>query len=388
MNEAYFEAHDAAANWNWENLLQRIREGRIVHLDLSDHQAENYLLTNEMQMRAMRDRLVEALEVWARVQAENPTFYWLELDSLIFGNKFFAGMDEQRQRRFFRTIFALPVCTISLGETSKNDTEKPAITICALALLDDLATLNLSVQRIRVGNFALSTQSQVQALANLVIAKRETLFFVSLEGIECPVNYNKRDRDGRIGFLDPLLYASSRVEHLEWCTVSTRMLPFQSSLVSSKAVRYLFRAIRQRTLNSQVSLCGLGVDDSHCLAIAQELRTSTSLMGDLSLAGNAAISDQGYNALLGLINRVNAIEAFYFDNKAWEGKLNLVSEMNRRHGRLEYLTNGHFTSDRRRWKWLEKLASLSSWNEPDAAKRVNYLWYELLEHPEFRQTMY
>jgi hypothetical protein len=133
-------------------------------------------------------------------------------------------------------------------------------------------------------------------------------------------------------------------------------------------------------------LNGFGLNDSHCHAIAEELRTSDTRYYILNQCLNPAISAQGYGALLGLMNRVNAIRELRVDGKTWEAKLNFVSEMNRDHGRLEYMMNGTFSSKRRRWQWPVKLARLPNRYGRDEVKQVNYLLYELLEHPEFTQT--
>jgi hypothetical protein len=372
---------------NWERLFVDIIFAQDnFALDLSDSKADDYGFTDEILMQEMRVGLVEALRDWDSLENWDVSDPFRHYEVRV-GNKFLSGMNEQQQQSFFHEIFFLRgVTTICIGEVSKDDTEYPEITICTSALLHALFELNSSIRELRIGNFCLSTQSQVQALSNIILAKRENLFLLCLEGIECPVDYNKRDRDGPIGFLDPLLFAIPPLIELFEFELSARRLPFHSSLVSPKAVRALFCAINQRTLNSLVSLCSLGLNDGHCIGIAEELQSPDSFVRQLTLDSNPAISERGYSALLGLINRVNVVRMFSLDDKAWEAKLNLLTEMNRRHGRLEYLTNGHFTSERRRWEWLKKLASFRSWNRCDETKQVNYLWYELLEHPAFMQT--
>jgi hypothetical protein len=81
---------------------------------------------------------------------------------------------------------------------------------------------------------------------------------------------------------------------------------------------------------------------------------------------------------------------FCVDDKAWEGTLNLVSEMNLEYGRLEYLTNGTFTSEERKWQWLKKVVNLpiSGYEEEEEwdAKHLNFIWYTLCQNPEMMQT--
>jgi hypothetical protein len=100
----------------------------------------------------------------------------------------------------------------------------------------------------------------------------------------------------------------------------------------------------------------LGLTDSHVLAIVDGLSTPGIYLDYLNLESNPDITDQGYGALLNLINQANVIGAVYLckwdkrdesfvDEKAWEAKIDLVSEMNSKYGRLEYMANGTFTSN-------------------------------------------
>jgi hypothetical protein len=421
MNDAIVEANDASANW--EDLLRRTLEAYDMQdehdifgvIDLSDSKADLYDFHNELQMRVLPNRLVEALQ--SRADADYVDRKSLDMLTLKIGNQFFAILDEPQQRRFFREVVALPLAAISFGEVSNNDTEKPAITICTSALLAGLSVgLNSEIDTLQVGNFALRNQSHVEALSGIIRTMCDSLCSLRLEGVECPVDYTMRNEDGPIGFLDPLVFAFSRAEELRSFQLSARTPPVHSSLVSPRAVRSLLGEGRRLYL---LDLCSLGLNDSHCLDIADELRTTGAFVRELDLKSNPAISDQGYNSLLDLINRANVIQRFSVDDKDWEAKLNLVSEMNRECGRLEYMTNGNFASEERRWEWLEKLVtSPPSWNdnvryyndeetddyyeegmpdyyeegmpevgeEEEAAKQVNYIWYELLQHPEFIQT--
>jgi hypothetical protein len=73
------------------------------------------------------------------------------------------------------------------------------------------------------------------------------------------------------------------------------------------------------------------------------------------------LDDNELETLLNLMNRANVVGfgasggrwiGFCVDDRAWEAKLNLVSEMNTCYGRLEYLTNGTFTSEEHKLQWL------------------------------------
>lgn len=406
MNEAIgYSDDDVSANW--EELLHWMYHTMYIDLcdlDLSDSKADLYDFSNELLMRTMRERLLETLQTqWNDVYEYNGYH-------VTFGNKFFEAMNEQQQRSFLRRIVAYPATdtdyNIFLGEEANSGAEKPAITLCTAALLDVLTDLSPHVSYLNVSNFALSNQSDVEALSNIMLTKGQYLLSLELRDIEYPINCGTRHEDELVGFFDPLLYTISCLKHLKSFGLSARTNPSYSSLVSSNAVcAVLLSANFQGKLNFELHLEGLGLNNSHCLAIVEVLQTAdTLILKILDLDGNPHINAEGYSALLDLINGTNVIDHFYLDDKTWEGKLNLVSEMNRFHGRRQYLTDGTFTSERRRWQWLQKLASLPNpidvpghsfhreeWEtfrnkEKWEARCMNYILYELVEHPEFMRT--
>jgi hypothetical protein len=384
-------ANVATASANWERLFSEIHENAyrngVVEVELTDSEADRYDFANEILMGRMQERLLETLE---KITRAVPFSY------LTFGNKIFMTMNERQQQTFFHSIFNLPVTHIDVGVTTDNGTESPAITISTSALLETLPQLQTSVKCFFVRNFALTHQSDVQSLSNIIVSKRATLLYLWLENIECPVDgCNKEASDGSDRFLDPLLYATFGL--YDFC-VSTKTRSVHSTLVSPTALRALFVEGKQF---QRLSLNGLGLTDSHVLAIEDGLSTPGTHLRMLDLESNPGITAQGYDALLNLINRANVLgygafnkwHGFRVDDKVWEGNLNLLSEMNWKYSRLEYLTNGTFTSAERRWQWLERAVGLSGSNAVDEderkksdAKHLNFVWYTLCENPEMMQT--
>jgi hypothetical protein len=375
-----------AASENWEKLLSKIREHSrfgVTNVKLSDSEADLYHFADEIYMRRMRARVVETLQT---VTSTHPSGY------LTFGSKFFMTMNEQQQQSFFHSIFNLPAFGIYVGEVTDEGTESPESTISTPALLETLPQVNTSVYFLSVSNFALTCQSDVKALSNIILAKGETILSLALESIECPVDgCNKEDTDEPNGFLDPLLYATS---DLRAFSVSTKTRSVHFAQVSPTALRALF--VEGKRFDT-LSLRGLGLTDSHVLAIVDGLSTPGTRLSYLNLESNPDISAQGNRALLNLINRTNVYGGRYghqwirfcVDDKAWEYKLNLVSEMNTEFCRWEYLTNGTFTSEERKWQWVERVASLPSSDEEikrSDARLLNFIWYTLCQNPEMMQT--
>jgi hypothetical protein len=199
------------------------------------------------------------------------------------------------------------------------------------------------------------------------------------------------------------------------------MSSIHSTLVSPRALRALF--VEGKPFRS-LSLRGLGLTDNHVLAIVDGLSTSGAHLSTLNLESNPGITARGYGALFNLINQTKVIgytfvlpsngksRRFCLDDKAWEGELTLVSEMNSKYCRLEYLTNGTFTSEKCRWQWLERLVNLpmpdenyeeyeyivyheddddvcncdEDKNKERDAKHLNFIWYTLRQNPEMMQV--
>jgi hypothetical protein len=129
-------------------------------------------------------------------------------------------MNEQQQQSFFHSIFNLGVSWITVGEeTGLEDEmdeweESPAITMSTSALLETLPHFHAPVNSLDINNFALTRQSDVQAVSNIILAKCETLLCLQLEGIKCPVDdYTKQESEEPNGFLYPLLHAAVGFEH-------------------------------------------------------------------------------------------------------------------------------------------------------------------------------
>jgi hypothetical protein len=308
-------------------------------------------------------------------------------------------MNEQQQKTFFHGIFNLRVGTIVIGEATDNSKEGPATTIITPALLETLPQLQTSVLHLIINNFALTRQSDVQALSNIILSKCGNLEELQLKSIECPIDdCNKEDSDESDGFLDPLFFATSG---LHTFGVSTKMRPVYSALVSPSALRALF--VERNRFQRLIMLRGLGLTDSHVLAIADGL-SSTYGTQSLTLDSNPGITSEGYDALFRLVKGENVVYGphwstkFCVDDKALEGKLNLVSEMNAEYGVLMYLPNGTSPSEERRWQWLEKVADLPmpdeksfgfsfcGTNEEWDAKHLNFIWYTLCQNPDMMKT--
>jgi hypothetical protein len=208
-------------------------------------------------------------------------------------------------------------------------------------------------------------------LSDIILSKSETLDGLHLDSIKCSlVGHNKEDSDEPSGVLDPLFYAASG---LVTFSVSTKPCSNHSTLVSPKALRGMI--VEGGPKNFKLWLRGLGLTDNHIFAIVDGLSTPGTHLDAMCVESNPGITDQGYGALLNLVNQDDKVGhsfegrwiACFVDDAAWEGELNLVSQMNSDYLRLDYMTNGTFTSKERRWQWLERVVNLPISDEDDTS---------------------
>ena len=72
------------------------------------------------------------------------------------------------------------------------------------------------------------------------------------------------------------------------------------------------------------------------------------------------------------------------DDPSWVATFDLVRPLNNLHRRLEYKDeNGRFTDTDRWMEWFQVLSNLP-WI--DEKRKLNYIWFTLLEQPEMIQS--
>jgi len=160
----------------------------------------------------------------------------------------------------------------------------------------------------------------------------------------------------------------------------------------------------------RLTLDGLGLQDEHLHVVTTMFRRDdTCKAGDLlSLERNPDISSSAYREFFeGCFFWKRRMGLIKVDDKAWEGQFDLVRSMNNLHNRLDYVVqesdtttaaitnttsqdgnNDHyhqakcsFASQDKWIEWLAKLGTGLPWE--DNKYRINYLWFTLMEKPEF-----
>jgi hypothetical protein len=365
----------------------RIRAGdadyhaRREHIDLVREGATEINLTkaewsrgNPDDIQSRREELLSALEVDRT------------LTTVIVGHTFLANLEEMEQRRVFRVILERP----SLSHFSVLGSSKSPESIHTSALLDTMAEGHSHLQIVTINNVRLKNRFEVEQLASVLRARGGGFQELVLKGlVSIAVEHPP-------GFLDPLLEAMLSCHQPYYFLLRgyARKDVYPSgrpSLVTPTTLRPFLEAYTHipKPYRCSMRLENLGFEDEHCKAIAELLAAMNDqypgrALDDLWVRGNGEIGDEGYEALLGLLNRNHCIETIKVDDSSWQETLDLVLHMNTKYGRGAFMEDGVFAGKVRWVDWLAKLTNLP-WTQDEAEEmlRANALWYTLRNEPCF-----
>lgn len=133
----------------------------------------------------------------------------------------------------------------------------------------------------------------------------------------------------------------------------------------------------------RMALDGMALDDRHLAIIGSALKGNKDCkMNDLlSLQGNPKITPKGLHALYTICMAKQRMGLVLSDDPSWVATFDLVRPLNNLHRRLEYIREdgGGYRS---RDAWIEWLSVVGNLPWIGEARKVNYLWFALLEQPE------
>ncbi|CAB9506367.1 expressed unknown protein [Seminavis robusta] len=128
---------------------------------------------------------------------------------------------------------------------------------------------------------------------------------------------------------------------------------------------------------------GMSLDDRHLSIIGSALKGNKDCkMNDLlSIQDNPKVTSKGLHALYTICMAKQRMGLVLSDDPSWVATFDLVRPLNNLHRRLEYIKEdgrGYRSSDS--WiKWLSVVGNLPWIGE---ARKLNYIWFALLEQPE------
>jgi hypothetical protein len=277
----------------------------------------------------------------------------------------------------------------SLSHFSVLGSQKSPESIHTSALLEPMAESRNHLQIVVMRQVRLKNRFEVEQLASALRARGGKLQDLALKGLV------SNSSEHPSGFLDPLLEAMlSCHQPLHFLLrgyahkVPPSALP---DLLTLSLLRSYLEAYAHfpRPDGSSMLLQGLGLEDEHCKAIAELFVAMNNqypgrALCALAVNGNRAIGEEGYEALLGLLNRNHCIQKIRVDDLSWQETFDLVAYMNTEYGRGEFMQDGVFASKAGWVDWLAQLTNLP-WTQDEAEEvlRANALWYTLRNEPCF-----
>jgi len=170
------------------------------------------------------------------------------------------------------------------------------------------------------------------------------------------------------------------VDHRSMTEVtSTSMCP----LVSAEALLHMLQ-IKPKWW--RLALDGMGLQDTHLQVIGRQLVASKECkMNDLlSIRNNPELSPRALSQLYHLCINKQRMGLVLSDDKDLNALVDLVRPLNNLHRRLEYKDEqGNFSNVDTWLGWLQALSNLP-WL--DEARKLNYIWFTLLEQPAMIST--
>jgi hypothetical protein len=331
---------------------------------------------------------------WSRGDPDDIRSCWEELFSALevdrtlgrvtVGHHFLANLGKMDQRHTFRVMLERP----SLFSFSVLGSQNSPESIHTSILLETMTESHNHLQTLTMRHVNLKNRFEVEQLATALRARGVGLIALVLEGL---VSISAEHSSG---FLDPILEAVSSSHHphaFTLCGYAHDDVPPSGipSLLTTAALRSYLEVCANSTKPdySVITLHNLGLDDEHCKAIA-ELRAPMNgqhpgrKLISLCVTGNRAISDEGCEALLGLLNRNHCVQKIEVDDSSWQEIFDLVFHMNTEYGRGEFMKDGVFAGKEGWVNWLAKLTNLPS-TQDEEKETLSALWYTLRSEPYF-----
>jgi hypothetical protein len=369
---------------------------RRRHIRLSQvAQAARLLLIGEVwstggsqqELQAEREKILAGLEV-------NQSLFSFAVDYHILQN-----LNSGDQSRLFRALEHIPTLQILAVKGDANVGSHDKLRLSAmLRSLPKIVANGLScltITDIDLCSTATDLQHLVEAVGSPGL-KLESLF---LKGI------NTRVQENMEGFLDPVLCAMHSSDSGPTAR-HQRQQPTRFGLGGGDSNSHP----SENGGPSLISTRALRLGDDHCQILATllvkndrapanvvsklgDFLPGAAAFGELDLSGNCNIQQQGYEAILGLLNREHWIGKVSVDCPSWQAKFGLVADMNTKHGRGAFLQDGVFDSKVAWVDWIARLAALNNDGDEknnrakakqvDDARQLSFLLYTLTEKPEF-----
>lgn len=351
----------------WDDFIDEISTSRTKVLKITDACVEKYALDDSARIDMVASQLIRAI---SSVRG---------ITHVILGNSVLKFLKKNgEQKHILSTIIRDHYGSLTYVKLGSDDpSESSLFGLEASAILDPLKEYRnqLKLNEFEIRGLEIKSQDDINCISDILIGGKDSIRQLNLLGLET-------DKAGQISF-DPLLEAARQSTCLDELRIERIGSFAGGDFVSTKGLKCL---LAKKKKWWRLGLCGMGLTDSHCHIMAELFsRDSTCKVGDLlSLKNNPSISQLGYAAIFKVFFNKQRMGLIKVDDLEWERKFDLVRSMNNLHGRLQFVEDGALEN---RGKWVDWLAKLGNLGWEDDKHKVNYLWFTILEKPDFVRGM-
>mmetsp|Transcript_19306 Transcript_19306/g.41530 ORF Transcript_19306/g.41530 Transcript_19306/m.41530 type:complete len:514 (+) Transcript_19306:108-1649(+) len=309
---------------------------------------------------------------------------------VILGTQFLARTVVQQQQLYslLNKIWKRHGATITyLKLGSEDDAADPSVlglsTLFSVLLPNNddketsTTTTTFNLTELELASFCVRSKEHIASLQT-ILNRAPKLKQLNLVGVVVSL-----EGDELKGLVDPLFSEAGQAPALDECRFTcTQSSTAAEPLLSATCLKEMLQA---KPKWWRLGMDGLGLRDEHCRVLAAAMGDNANCKaGDLlSLTRNPHITNEGFHQLFSVLFQKQRMGLVKVDNLQWQANFDLVRSMNNLHGRLGFFEAGAYAS---RIHWIQWLAQLSQITWEDDAHKTNYLWFTILERPDFVHT--
>ena len=305
-----------------------------------------------------------------------------EIRHVVLGTILLQLLNTEQQIQLYQSLIAIHASTITYWKLGSND----SVELCGIPTSNLLQAMRgaewPTLTEFQVRGLELSSITQVDMLVELLTKTAPTIKLFNLLGLVLSTELLLVD-----GLFDRLWAQVEPISQLDEVqlhrTLSSQDPIHLPPLVSHRALQHLLQV---KPKWWRMALDGMGLDDGHLQILGNALKQSLDCkMNDLlSVRENPKITSKGLSSLYNVCLNKQRMGLVHSDDPSWVATFDLVRPLNNLHRRLEYKdAEGRFTDPQR---WLEWFQVLSNLPWIDETRKLNYIWFTLLEQPEMIQS--
>ena len=350
----------------WEEFLQGL--ANATTLRIGDESVVKYGLLDEGH-----DPQEICNELLSTIRINN-------LTHIILGKLFFNLIrDEAIQQSFLKTLLIQSADSklkyLKLGSDA-TDVENPFLK--TPVLLDAMlgatkSTEHWKLTEIELRGLVFMDQSTVEQMC-LLLSRMPSITQINLFG----ASFTEKEYA-----VDPLLQTATKIPSLDELQIN-RTHASNVPLIRSETLEKMFE---KKPKWWRLGLDGLGLTDAHALVMSsaftqKDTQATPCKVGDLlTLKMNPAITALGYNSLFQVLYNKQRMGLVKVDHVQYQATFDLVRSMNNLHRRLEF--RGQDCEGWKRDRWIDFLETMSKLRWEDDCHKLNYIWFTVLERPDF-----